>query len=156
MRHHVFGSLFALVLGSAVLGAQASDLCASFKKADVAPVLGADASAGAAVIPGSCSWNATGKNLTITRAQIADASEGRPLVDAFKSGAERGDIVKDEPGLGDRAASRADANGRTITLVAVSGTAVWNVTLSAGDQKIDVAAALSRMRDLTKAAITTK
>jgi hypothetical protein len=156
MRHHVFGSLLALVLGATALGAQTSELCASFKKADVAAVLGADVSAGAPIIPGSCSWNATAKNLTITRARIVDVTEGRPLVDAFKSGAQRDDIVKDEPGLGDRAASRADANGRTVTLVVVSGTAVWNVTLSAGDQKIDVAAALPRMRDLVKAAITTK
>jgi hypothetical protein len=156
MRHAAVGSLLALVLAAPAVAAQTADVCASFKKGDIAALVGPDASEGAAIIPGSCSWNAPGKNLTITRARIVEPSEGRQLVDAVKSGGQPGETVKDEPGLGDRAASRADANGRTLTLVAVSGTVVWNATLSAGDLKLDVAAALPRMRELVKAAMAVR
>lgn len=143
-------------LWAVVMSGATPDLCKVFVKADVAQVLGADATDGQALIPGSCSWNATGANLLISRATFEQGEAGM-LLEARKIGAGgQGEVVSDEAGIGQRAVSTITSNKRTLTLLAVNGNDLWTFTLSKGDQPVDAPAVLPRMRELAKKGIAAK
>jgi hypothetical protein len=134
---------------------KAPDVCKLFVKADVAQVLGADATDGQTLIPGTCSWNAKGANLSISRASFGQGEAGM-LLESRKIAIGQGDVVTDETGIGQRAVSTLAANKRTLTLLAVNGNELWTFTLSKGDQPVDVESVLPRLRELAKKAIASQ
>jgi hypothetical protein len=146
--------LSAMIVTGA-MQAQAPEVCKLFVKADIVQVLGADATDGQTLIPGTCSWNAKGANLSISRATFGQGEAGM-LLDSRKVGAGPGDVVTDETGIGQRAVSSLASNRRTLTLLAVNGNDLWTFTLSKGDQPVDASAVLPRMRELAKRGIAAK
>ena len=146
--------LWAVVMTGA-MQTQAPDVCKLFVKADVAQVVGADATDGETLIPGTCSWNAKGANLSISRASF-EQSEAAMLLEARKMSAAQGDVVTDETGIGQHAVSTISANKRTLTLLVVNGKELWTFTLSKGDQPVDAATVLPRLRDLARKGIAAK
>jgi len=148
--------LWALLTGGATQAqAKAPEVCRAFEKSDVAQVVGADATDGQTLVPGTCSWNAKGANLSISRATFEQGDAGM-LLESRKIGAAQGDVVTDEAGIGHRAVSVLAGNKRTLTLLAVNGNDLWTFTLSKGDQPVDVEAVLPRLRDLAKKGIGAK
>src|SRR6185369_10268738 len=152
--------MFLLLWTIAISGAmqvqpKAPDVCKAFLKADVAQVLGADATDGQTLIPGSCSWNAKGANLSISRASFGQGEAGL-LLESRKIAVAQGDVVADETGIGQRAVSTLAANKRTLTLLAVNGNDLWTFTLSKGDQPVDADAVLPRLRELAKKGLSAK
>src|SRR4051812_10024057 len=106
-----------LLSGRAV---QVADVCSSVAKADVAAVLGADASDGQPLIPGTCSWNGKGANLSVSRMTLPQAQDAAMIFDA-RAAASKDETTTSETGIGQRAASSLAANKRTLTLMAVDG-----------------------------------
>jgi hypothetical protein len=106
------------------------------------------------LIPGTCSWNAKGANLSISRATFQQG-EAKMLLEARKMGA-GGDVVTDEAGIGQQAVSTLAANKRTLTLLAVNGNDLWTFTLSKGDQPVDAGTVLPRLRELARKGIAAK
>jgi hypothetical protein len=145
--------LWAVVMTGA-MQAQAPEVCKLFVKADVAQVVGPDATDGETLIPGTCSWNAKGANLSISRATFQQG-EAKMLLEARKMGA-GGDVVTDETGIGQQAVSTLAANKRTLTLLAVNGNDLWTFTLSKGDQPVDAGTVLPRLRELARKGIAAK
>jgi hypothetical protein len=140
------------MLAGGVLQAKPQDVCPLFVKADIVAVLGADATDGQTLIPGTCSWNAKGANLSISRATFEQGEAGM-LLEARKIGVGQGEVVTDETGIGQRAVSTLASNKRTLTLLAVNGNDLWTFTLSKGDQPVEAATVLPRMRELAKKGI---
>ena len=137
-------------------GAPAADLCKSIAPAEVAAVLGREATKGEALIPGSCSWNGKGANLLVTRVAVENPAQALMVADGRKAGAAKDEIVRDEPGLGQRASSTLAANKRTLTFIVADGANVWSFTLSKGDQAIDADAVLPPMRELARKAVAAR
>jgi hypothetical protein len=144
-------ALFAMTF----LQAPAFDACKVFVKTDIVGVLGADASDGQVLVPGTCSWNGKGANLTVSRNALGPDEAGL-LLEARRASAGQGDVVKDEAGIGQRAISNLASNKRTLTLIAAAGTDLWTFTLSKGDQPVDADTILPRLRDLAKRAVAAK
>jgi hypothetical protein len=151
--------MFQLVWTIAIAGAlqtpQPPEVCSLFVTAEVAQVVGADATNGQTLIPGTCSWNAKGANLSISRASFGPGEAGM-LLDSRKVAVAQGDVVTDETGIGQRAVSTLTANKRTLTLLAVHGNDLWTFTLSKGDQPVDAEAVLPRLRALAKKGLAAK
>lgn len=141
--------LAVLTGGPTQAQAKAPEVCKVFEKADVAQVLDADATDGQTLVPGTCSWNAKGANLSISRATF-EPGEAAMLLEARKIAVGQGDVVTDETGIGQRATSTLAFNKRTLTLLAVNGNDLWTFTLSKGDQPVDVDTVRPRMRELAK------
>jgi hypothetical protein len=140
---------------SGVIQTPAPDVCKAFAKADVVAVVGADATDGQMLIPGTCSWSAKGANLSISRATLGTGDAGM-VFEARKGSAAEGEVVFDVAGVGQRAVSTLAANKRTLTLLAVNGNDLWTFTLSKGDQPVDTDVLLPRMRDLAKKGLAGK
>jgi hypothetical protein len=134
----------------AVAGQNPPDVCRMFSAADVAVVIGQASAPGRAIIPGTCVWTGKGISLTIATMDAGEPAAALALVQAAKSRAQKGEVVKDEAGLGQRAVSTIAANRRGISLVAADAKTSWNLTLDSGHQAIDAATALPRLRDLLK------
>lgn len=146
----MFLLLWTIAAGSAMQAqSKPPEVCTVFVKADVAPVVGADALDGQTLIPGTCSWNAKGANLSISRAAFEKGEAGM-LLEARKIGAGPGDVVTDETGIGERAVSTLAANKKTLTLLAVKGNDLWTFTLSKGDRPVDAETVLPRLRELAQ------
>jgi len=148
-------SFFVAAVLSAALQPQAN-VCESFGAVDITPVIGAGASAGRQVIPGTCVWTAKGISLTIARVDTGDAAASLALVDAVKGRGQKGDEIRDEPGLGQRAVSTVNANRRGLSLVAADGSVSWNLAVDSGDQAIDAVAMLPKLRELLRKGLTGK
>ena len=146
--------LWAIVM-IGVVQTPAPEVCKLFVKADVAQVVGPEPTDGETLIPGTCSWNAKGANLSISRATFEQGEAGM-LLEARKVGAAQGDVVADEAGIGQRAVSTLAANKRTLTLLAVNGNELWTFTLSKGDQPVDAGTVLPRLRELARKGIAAK
>lgn len=147
---------WTLVVGSAMQApSKPPEVCNLFVTAEVAQVLGADASDGQTLVAGTCSWNAKGANLSISRASFGQG-EAVMLLDSRKIAVAQGDVVAEESGIGQRAISTLAANKRTLTLLAVNGNDLWTFTLSKGDQPVDADAVLPRLRALAKKGLAAK
>jgi|1185.fasta_scaffold07326_4 hypothetical protein len=133
-----------------------ADVCKMFGDSDVAAVLGPATSAGRQMVPGTCVWAGKGVSLTIGRLEAGAPEEAAGVVDISRMRAQPGDIVKDETGVGQRAVSTFTANHRGLALVAADGKIVWNVAMDSGDQAIDAAAVLPKLRDLLKKGLAAK
>jgi len=73
-----------------------------------------------------------------------------------KGRGQKGDEIHDERGLGQRAVSTVDSNRRGLSLVAADGSTSWNLAVDSGDQKIDAAAMLPKLRELLRKGMTRK
>jgi len=140
----------------AALAPPQANVCESFAAADIAAVIGAGASTGRELVAGSCVWAAKGISLTIARVDTGDPASALALVDAVKGRGQKGDEIHDERGLGQRAVSTVDSNRRGLSLVAADGSTSWNLAVDSGDQKIDAAAMLPKLRELLRKGMTRK
>jgi hypothetical protein len=141
---------------SAALAQPQANVCESFAAADISGVVGAAASAGRQLVPGTCVWTAKGISLTIARIDTGDRAAALALVDAVKARGQKGDDIHDEGGLGDRAVSTVNSNKRGLSLVAADRGTSWNLTVDSGDQAIDVVTVLPKLRALLRKGIGTK
>ena len=151
MRNVVLG--LALTLSSISVAAapqQPANVCEMFTAADVAAVIGAGAQPGRQLIPGSCVWAGKGISLTIARVDAGEPGEALALVDAVKGRGQKGDQVRDESGLGQRAVSTVAGNKRGVSLIAADGKLSWNLSVESGDQALDTTAILAKLRTLLK------
>jgi hypothetical protein len=148
-------ALLAMTFAAAAMQ-QPPDVCKMFAESDIAAVLGAGSSSGSRMVAGTCVWTAKGLSLTIARMDASAPAEAVGVVDVSKMRAQKGDIVKDEAGVGQRAVSTVSANHRGLSLVAADGKTVWSFTMDSGDQAIDAATALPKLRDLLKKGLAAK
>lgn len=143
-------AVLALALTSAVAAQPPPDVCKTFSDEDAAALLGAASSAGRPMVAGTCVWAGKGVSLTIARMDAGTPAEAIGVVDVSKMRAQKGDVVTDEAGVGQRAVSTVSANHRGLSLVAANGKTVWSMTLDSGEQAIDAATVLPKLRDLLK------
>lgn len=149
-------SLFAMMLlfGCAVSAAAQPDPCTLFTKDDVAAVLGAPPKAdGHQIMPGICTWGATGITLTVGRTDVDSPKTAGQMLDVARTNAAPGEQIKDEAGLGDRALSRVDRYGRSAELQVAAGNRFWRFVVEAADQKIAVDTTLAQLRKLAGKAV---
>jgi hypothetical protein len=146
--------VLTLLLGCAVSVSAQPDPCTLFTKDDVAAVLGAAPSAdGHQILPGTCTWGATGITLTVSRTAVDTADSAGQMLDLARTNAAPGEQIKDEAGLGDRAVSRVDRYSRSVELQVAAGNRFWRFMVETADQKIPADATLTALRKLAGKAI---
>ena len=96
-----------------------------------------------------CTWSVKGYSLSVMR--LTDEPEtATMMVDVAVKNPRKGDVVREEPGIGQRAASTVSWTGRGLSLVTATGATAWTLVLERIDQKIDVEKALPKMRAIAK------
>lgn len=154
MRHILV--TLVLVLLSTPAFPQSTPVCETFTDAEITDLLGKPATVKRSILgpDTDCVWGITGLSLNISRTQLEkDVVNG--MVDSQLKNPREGDIVKEEPGIGDRAVSRQDRYGRSVSLVFASGETAWTFNFEKIDQKLDMDVALPKLRALAKKAAGT-
>jgi hypothetical protein len=143
-----------LLLVCAVSASAQPDPCTLFTKDDVAAVLGgAPRADGHQILPGTCTWGATGITLTVSRTEVDTAEAAAQMLDLARTNASPGEQIKDEAGLGDRALSRVDRYSRSVELQLASGNRFWRFVVETADQKIAADPTLTALRKLAGKAV---
>jgi hypothetical protein len=142
-----------LVLWSSSAWAQAKAVCDTFTDAEITDLLGTRATVKRSVLgpESDCLWGIMGFMFNVSRIQDEDPEIVKGVVDS-RAQNPGGDIVKPEPGIGDQAVSVQGQYGRSASVVFRSGQSAWVLNLDKVDQKLDVAAALPKLRALAKKA----
>jgi hypothetical protein len=149
MRHIMIA--FSLVLLSAPAWAQSKPVCETFTDAEIVDLLGKPATVKRSILGPTtdCVWGITGLSFNVSR--IQDEPEVlNGMVDSQLQNRGDRDTVQAEAGIGDRAVSRQDRYGRSVSLIFTSRGAVWTFHFEKVDQKLDMPAALSKLRALAK------
>lgn len=134
----------ALVLPP-VAGQATTTVCDLVSEADAAAVLGASPSKPSSLGPDQCTFTVKGMSLTIGRLPNQGPEAITGIVQLPKQRAREGDIVKDEPGIGDAATSEL-SKGHAAIFVA-SGNTVWTFVVEHVYSK-DLSDTLPKLRDL--------
>lgn len=143
-----------LLLGCAVSASAQPDPCTLFTQDDVAAVLGAAPGAdGRQILPGTCTWSASGITLTVAATDVDSARTAAQMVELARTNAAAGEQVKDEPGIGDRALSRVGQYARSVELQVAAGNRFWRFMVETADQKIASDATLAQLRKLAGKAL---
>ncbi len=96
-----------------------------------------------------------GLSLNVSRTQLEkEVIDG--MVDSQLKNPREGDIVKEEPGIGDRAVSTQRRYGRSVSLIFTSADTAWTFNFEKIDQKLDMNVALPKLRALAKKAAATR
>ena len=151
MRTFIITIAFVLLSSSA--WAQSTPVCSVFTDAEVTDLLGKPATTKRHVLApeSDCLWGFMGFMFTVNRMTDDDPEIVKSVVEGRTLG--RGvDVVKAEPGIGDAAFSVQGQYGRSTSIVFRSGKSAWVMNLEKVDQKLDVAAALPKLRALAKKA----
>jgi hypothetical protein len=153
MRHIVI--TIALLLFSSPAWAQSKPVCEAFTDAEITDLLGTKATVKRPSVLGpeaGCLWGIMGLMFNVGRVQEDDEEVLKAVVDSQLQNPRSGDIVKAEAGIGDAAVSTQGQYGRSVSLVFRSGKTAWTMSLEKVDQKLDVAAALPKLRALARKA----
>lgn len=75
----------------------------------------------------TCSWTGDQRALTIVRTAGVDEESGQAMLEAIKRRAQPGDIVIDEPGIGQRAVSESVSRGQRVAIIGMAGTTSWTI-----------------------------
>jgi hypothetical protein len=151
-----FGLALALSVMTAAVSVRAqarTPVCDVVSEADAASVLGSVEKKLSTLGPDQCLFTVKGMSLMIGRVadQKPDAVAG--LIDLPRQRARQGDVVKDEPGIGDRATSELSKGH--VTLIAAAGDTVWTFGVDNVYSK-DLSATLPKLRELAKKVVAGK
>jgi hypothetical protein len=131
-------------------------VCDVFTDAEITDLLGKPATVKRAVVgPETCLWGLMGFMFNVSRTTDDEPEVIKAVVDARATNP-RGDVVTPEPGIGDQAVSIQGQYGRSAQIVFRAGKSAWVLNLEKVDQKLDVAAALPKLRALAKKAAAVK
>ena len=147
----------ALALVSSPAWAQSTPVCEIFTKAEIAGLLGKPPAVTRSIMAPDtdCVWGVAGLTLNVGRTRSDDVEMIKGAVESNLQNAAKGDIVTSEAGIGEAAVSIQPQYGRSLTLVFRSGKTLWSMNLEKVDKKLDVAAALPKLRALAKKAAAT-
>jgi hypothetical protein len=149
----------AVLLFSSPAWAQSKPVCETFTDAEITDLLGTKATVKRPSPLGpeaGCLWGIMGLMFNVGRIQDDEPETLKGVVDSQLQNPRTGDIVKAEAGIGDAAVSTQGQYGRSVSLVFRSGKTAWTMSLEKVDQKLDVAAALPKLRVLAKKAVAAR
>ena len=136
---------------AAPLQAQEKAVCDLLTDPEVGDLLGQSAVQKRTIVGAAndCVWFVKGFSLTVSRV-VDEPATAQMMVDTALKNVRQGDKAKEEPGIGQRAASTVSWTGRGLSMVVATGGTAWTLVLDKLDQKIDVEKALPKLRALAK------
>lgn len=143
----------ALVLPSAAAGQSKTTVCDLVSEADAASVLGTEAPKHSSLGPDQCVFTVEGLSLMIGRLADQEPEAIKGIVELPKQRAREGDIVKDEPGIGDAATSELSKGH--VAIFAAAGDTVWTFQVQHVYSK-DLSETLPKLRELAMKVVNGK
>lgn len=137
----------ALLLPSPSAAQSPKPVCDLVTEADAAAVIGPVQQKQAILGADQCVFTVKGMSLMINRLTQQDPEQIEMMMQLPKNRARKGDQVKDEPGIGDRAVSEV-SRGHLLVMTAVGDT-VWSFGVDAV-YNTDISATLPKLRELAK------
>jgi hypothetical protein len=102
-------------------------VCDQLSNEDVTPLIGPVKSKQPLINADTCVWTGDQRTLTILRTADIDEPSGIAMLEAMKHRAKPGDVVIDEPGIGQRAVSESIKSGQRVSIVAMAGKTSWTI-----------------------------
>ena len=120
----------ALFLFLISMAAQPSTpVCDRLTNDEVAGLIGTVKSKNQIIDANTCVWSGDQRTFSIMRTPDLEPEAAAGVLQAMKSRAEAGDVVRDEAGIGTQAVSEATARGRRVAIVVISGSAAWTIAV---------------------------
>lgn len=117
----------ALFLSLLVTQPSTAAVCDQLSNDDVVPLIGPVKKKAPLINADTCVWTGDQRTLTIMRTGDIDQKSGVAMMEAMKGRARPGDVVADEPGIGQRAVSEVTARGQRISIVGMAGSTSWTI-----------------------------
>lgn len=117
----------ALFLSLLVTQPSTAAVCDQLSNDDVVPLIGPVKKKAPLINADTCVWTGDQRTLTIMRTGDIDQKSGVAMMEALKGRARPGDVVADEPGIGQRAVSEVTARGQRISIVGMAGSTSWTI-----------------------------
>jgi hypothetical protein len=128
-------------------------VCEVVSESDAAAVIGSVEKKSSMLGPDQCVFTTKGMSLLIGRMQSQDPEAVQGMIQLPKQRARKGDVVQDEPGIGDAATSELSKGHAMI--IAAQKDIVWTFTVDHTYNQ-DLSATLPKLRELAKKALTAK
>lgn len=143
--------VMCVVAAALPAGAQDKSACDLLTDAEVAELFGKTPAQRRSILgaDNDCHWTVPGYSFSVMRV-VDEPETATMMVDAALKNVRQGDTAREEPGIGQRAASTVSWTGRGVSIVAANGGTAWTLVLDRVDQKIDVTTILPKMRALAK------
>ena len=142
----------AAVLAGSFLAQEPGSVCANVSKEDAIAVLGS-LKQGPTELGPQCVFTTEGLSLMVGRLADQEPETATMMLNVPRNRAKPGDVVKEEPGIGDRAVS--EVSGGHLAIIAVRGTTVWTFGVDHVYRK-DISAMLPKLRDLARKVVDGK
>ena len=128
-------------------------VCEVVSESDAAAVIGSVEKKSSTLGPDQCVFTTKGMSLLIGRMQSQEPEAVQGMIQLPKQRAREGDVVQDEPGIGDAATSELSRGHAMI--IAAQKDIVWTFTVDHTYGQ-DLSATLPKLRELAKKALTAK
>lgn len=136
----------ALILAGALVTAQTDKpVCDLVTEKDAAAVLGSVQKKNSILGADQCVFTTPGLSLMVNRLTNQEPETIDMLLKLPANRARQGDIVKDEPGIGQKAVSEVSKGH--LLIIAASGTTVWNFSVDHVYSR-DISEMLPKLREL--------
>lgn len=119
--------VIALFLSLLLSNQTAPAVCDQLTNEEVSPLIGPIKTKRPLINGDTCSWAGDQRTLTIMRTPNVDEASSKAMLEAIKRRAQPGDVVVDEPGIGQGAVSEAISRGQRVTIIGVAGTTSWSI-----------------------------
>ena len=131
----------------------ATPVCDSVPDQQVAALIGPVKSKRPIIDANTCVWTGDRQMFSIMRTADLEPESASVLLTSIKTRAQKGDVVRDEPGIGTQAVSEAIARGTRVSIVAVAGTTAWTIGVEHVYSGLKADELLPKLREIAKAIV---
>lgn len=128
-------------------------VCDSVTDQQVAALIGPVKSKRPVTDANTCVWGGDRQTFSIMRTGDLEPESASVVLTAVKTRAQKGDVVRDEPGIGTQAVSEALARGTSVSIVAVAGTTAWTIAVAHVYGGLKAEELLPKLREIAKAIV---
>ena len=141
------GAALCLALPYVTVAQTAKPVCDLVTEQDAAAVIGSVLKKQSTLGPDQCVFTTKGLSLIINRLPDQEPEQIKMMLELPKNRARPGDLVKDEPDIGQRAVSETSKG--SLNIIAASGSTIWTLGVSHVYRQ-DLTEMLPRLRGLAR------